>query len=214
MHNFIEVLMKIIDLSHTIVDDLPVYPGDVPVSLKHKRTLEIDTYNAFMFKSSQHVGTHVDMPMHMLSDERTADKFVIDSFIGNGVLLDVRGENEIKYKQEYNRLISSGDIVLLYTGYSDCFEHECYFTDHPVVLQSLAEFFIERRIKMIGMDLPSPDKRPFNIHKILMLRGIFIMENNTNLAALKDYPSFEVEAVPLKIQAEASLVRAFARVEK
>jgi kynurenine formamidase len=206
--------MKTIDLSQTIAGDMPVYPSDEPVSLALTKTLGAENYNAFTLKTGLHAGTHVDAPMHLLPGCQTVDRFAVGSFIGSGVLLDVCGESRIEYKKEYDAVVRQGDIVLLFTGFSRHFEEqETYFGRHPVVEAELAQFLVSRRIKMLGMDMPSPDKPPYPVHKLLLANGIFILENLTNLILLKEYEKFELTAVPLKLQAEASPVRAFARVE-
>jgi kynurenine formamidase len=64
---------------------------------------------------------------------------------------------------------------------------------------------------MIGVDMSSPDFPPFQVHKLLLGNGIFIMENMTSLKELIGIKEYEVFAQPLKIDAEASLVRASAR---
>ena len=65
---------------------------------------------------------------------------------------------------------------------------------------------------MLGIDLPSPDKYPFKIHKMLFNHNILIIENMTNLSELLLEESFEVITFPLKIRAEASMVRAVAKI--
>lgn len=62
----------------------------------------------------------------------------------------------------------------------------------------------------IGMDMPKPDNYPFEIHKLLFNNDIFIIENLTNLDKLKGVDNFQVIAFPLRIKAEASVVRAVA----
>jgi kynurenine formamidase len=64
---------------------------------------------------------------------------------------------------------------------------------------------------MLGVDMPSPDYPPFPVHKLLLNKGIFVLENLTGLEQLLGIKHFEVFEVPLKIHAEASLTRAFAR---
>jgi len=49
----------------------------------------------------------------------------------------------------------------------------------------LGDFFVEKKIKLLGMDLPSPDKYPFRIHKKLLENNILIIENLTNLSELQ-----------------------------
>lgn len=70
---------------------------------------------------------------------------------------------------------------------------------------------VRKRVKMIGLDTPSPDKIPFEIHKYLFQNNILIIENLTNLEKLIDGENFEVIALPLKIRADSSIARVIAR---
>jgi kynurenine formamidase len=65
---------------------------------------------------------------------------------------------------------------------------------------------------MVGMDMPSPDKYPFEIHKLLFDNGIYIIENLMNLDKLLGIKKFEVIALPLKIKADSSIARVVAKV--
>lgn len=202
------------DLSHILDSSTPLYPGDVDTQLSQDKFIKQDYYNAYLLHSNLHTGTHIDAPMHLLDDERVISEFDINCFFGNGVVLDVRGKSVIKMKKEYEELISPNDIVLLYTGFDKHYNDEdIYFNSHPVVDEELAQFFVDMKIKMLGIDMPAPDFPPFNIHKKLPQHDIFILENLTNLVKLIDYTSFEFFAVPLKLSAEASFVRAFAVVQ-
>ena len=57
--------------------------------------------------------------------------------------------------------------------------------------------------------MASPDLPPLAVHKRLLAAGVPMVENLTNLAALRGR-RFDFAALPLKISAEASLVRAVA----
>lgn len=201
--------MHYIDLSHPIKSDMPVYPGDLNVSLQQTLT---DEHLISDFHGSLHAGTHIDTPMHMRLNDKPISAYPLECFIGNGYLIDAKGETEIGYKKAYDH-IQKGDIVLIYSGTDKKYGADDYFLHHPVISEELALFFISRKIKMVGMDFPSPDVAPFNIHKLLLKNELFIIENMTNIQALCDIPSFEVFAQPLKINAEASPVRVFARYE-
>ncbi len=205
--------MKIVDISYAISDSMPVYPGDMGVSLKHNKMINRDHCNSFYLQTALHAGTHVDIPMHLLNEDLTVDLMPLDNFMGNGVLLDVRGVQTITYKDEYDKLVSEGDIVLLFTDFCNLLDSpERYYSDFPVIDMELVDFFISKKIKMLGLDTPSPDKIPFVIHKKLLANSINILENITGLEPLLNVTKFEVFAVPLKIQAEASLVRAFCKI--
>lgn len=72
---------------------------------------------------------------------------------------------------------------------------------------------MKNKVKMIGLDTPSPDKDPFDVHKYLFEHGVLIIENLTRLDQLLDYKSFEVIALPLNIKADSSIARVVARVK-
>ena len=66
----------------------------------------------------------------------------------------------------------------------------------------------------MGVDFPTVDNSPHRIHKLLLSNGIFIVESLTGLERLRDAGEFEFFSVPLRIEAEASPVRAFAVTEE
>ena len=207
-------LMRIIDISRTISNGMPVFPGDAEVNLIKRSSLETDGFVSYRLDIGLHVGTHIDAPMHMVDDKRFVSDFDISKFIGKGVLLNVAEENPIIMKPDYKQIISEDSIVLLHTGHDRFWSEspEEYYGNYPSVDPSLAEFLVSKKIKMLGMDMPSPDHAPYNIHKILLENDIFLLENLTNLQVLEGVSEFEVMAFPLKITAEGSFVRAVCRV--
>jgi len=205
--------MKLIDITHPLSPQTPVLPGVAALALEKVKALEEIGIHSYRLASTLHTGTHIDMPMHLVDDDRMAADFPIDCFAGRGVLLDVRGQNPIVMDVRYADMVREGDAVLLYTGFDAQYETDTYFDAHPVVEQALADFLVARKVKLVGMDLPAPDVVPYAIHKALLGNGIFVLENLTNLSALLEVPDFEVMALPLKLAAEASFVRAVCRVE-
>lgn len=206
------MIFKLIDLSHAITHHMPVHPYDDPVKLYQNRSLAADKYNNSRLEIGMHAGTHIDTPMHLTSRESFIDEMNIERFIGQGCLLDVRDEQIIGYKEKYREIVSRDDIVLLLTNHSEKYGTPEYFADHPVVDEALADFFIEKGIKMLGMDLPAPDRYPFPVHQKLFAKDILIIENMTNLSQLLSAQIFEVMAFPLKVRAEASIVRVVAKI--
>jgi kynurenine formamidase len=204
--------MRIIDISHTLDENTPLYPGDHALTITRYAELEQDKYTSYILTSGMHTGTHVDIPMHLVADDRMVSDFPPDCFIGRGALLDVRREEQIAMKPASRELVREGDIVLLYTGCDGKYHTGEYFTSHPAVSAELGDFLLSRRIKMLGMDMPAPDYPPFVFHRALLSKGIFVLENLANLGSLLNAGDFEVIALPLKIAAEASLVRAICRV--
>ncbi|HTG69124.1 MAG TPA: cyclase family protein [Candidatus Udaeobacter sp.] len=203
----------IIDLTHLIHDGMPVYPGDAETVLEQSKHMSQDGYNNHQLSINMHAGTHIDGPMHLMDIQHYINEFSVEKFVGDGVLLDVYGISVIDYKEEYEELIKAEQIVILYTGHAELYGQPAYFTDYPVLTAEFVDLLIRKRVKMIGLDTPSPDKDPFDIHKRLFVNQIFIIENLKNVQRLLDVDAFEIIALPLHIRADSSVARVIARVK-
>jgi kynurenine formamidase len=206
-------MKRLFDLTRLIEDNQPVYPGDDPTTLRRSRTLQENGFNNHRLQISMHSGTHIDGPMHMTDSRIYLDEIPLEQFVGKGILLDVRGEREIKMKPEYEDKIPQESIVLFWTGRDVIFGSEEYFLNNPSISPVLADLLVEKKTKIVGLDSSSPDKYPFEIHAKLFAAGILVMENLTGLERLVEFESFTVFALPLRIHADSSVARVIAGVE-
>lgn len=206
-------MSRLVDLSHEISSQMPVYPGDELTELEQTRFLTQHYHNNHRLVISMHSGTHIDSPMHLLPSTVYLSERPLEPFIGRGCLLDVRDQSVIEWRPEYEQLISRGSVVLLYTGHDRYYGRDSYYVDHPIVETTFCDGLLQRQITMLGMDLPSPDQPPFPVHKRLLAAGVYVLENLTNLGQLLDVSGFELIALPLKLRADGSPTRAVARVE-
>ena len=202
-----------IDLTHEITDQMPVYPGDSATGFRQTRFLDKDSYVNYELIINMHAGTYIDGPKHLTDSQSYLNDYCLETFIGEGCLLDISAEqNVIRYQQEYEDIIEGKQIVLFNTGHSKHFGKPRYFNDYPVLSMDVAKMIVKHKVKMIGLDTPSPDKYPFAVHKYLFNHGVLIIENLTRLDQLKKHKSFEVIALPLKLKADSSIARVVARV--
>jgi kynurenine formamidase len=202
-------MRKIIDLSHVVSNQSPVYPNDQPVVIETIKRYKDDGYHLSTLTSSMHVGTHIDAPLHLSALPITMDQFSLEIGIGRGIVIDVRGQEVIELKQDQLAKIKKGDIVILYTGWDQYYYSSKYY-DHPVLSMTSAKGLIEKEIAMLGMDMPSIEHYPFEIHHLMMNHGVWMIENLTHLGALDKNCFYEIYAIPIKIEAEAALSRVFA----
>lgn len=207
-------MKRYIDLTRTIVDEQAVYPGDDATSLKRSRNLSIDGFNNHRLQISMHSGTHIDGPMHMSDSPLYIDQMPLEKFVGSGVLLDVRGQNEILLKEEYVDRIAERSIVLFWTGRDEIFGNREYFVENPFITEDFAKLLVKKKVKAVGFDSSSPDRYPYPVHGILFSNGVLIIENLTNLASLQGVVNFEVLTLPLKIHADSSIARVIAAVQE
>lgn len=205
--------MKLIDLSQDIRNSMPVYPGDCEVILTQSHLFNRDKYNDHRLETGMHVGTHVDGPMHMTDVNQYLCDFDLESFCGEGCIINAQNESIIKLKDEHMEIIKENSIVLIHTGMDRYYGTEKYYSEHPVLDMLLCEVLVNKRVKMVGFDMPSPDKFPFELHKYLLNNKILILENLTNIDKIKGSNDFEVIAFPLKIKSDSCMVRAVAKIK-
>ena len=108
--------------------------------------------------------------------------------------------------------IEAGNIVLFHTGMIEKYKDEAYFTGYPEISEEVANYLVEKRVKIVGVDMCSPDHPPFKIHKILLGSGVLIIENLTNLDKLIG-KEFKVYALPIKFALDGAPARVIAQIK-
>jgi len=201
-----------IDLSHPISPNMPCYPGDQQVSLRQLSFYEQEGHNNFLLATGMHSGTHLDGPMHLTSSLTRIAELPLELFAGKGFLVDVSGQATIDLPASALDHLPPGAVLLFYTGFDSYYNDSFYYLNYPAISENTAHLLVKKKVKMVGMDFPSPDYAPFNIHKILLNSNILILENLTNLSSLLPCREFELLAFPLKIEADSSPVRVVARI--
>ena len=83
--------MRVINLTHTITPDIPVYPGTEPPTFEPANTYERDGFRETLVTMYTHTGTHIDPPYHLYPDRTRLDEFPADRFVGMALRIDCRG---------------------------------------------------------------------------------------------------------------------------
>lgn len=201
--------MQFIDLSVKLDENTPIYPGNPAIEILTASRLAEDGFNDKKITLGNHIGTHIDAPAHMIESGKTLDTYPLETYIGNGIAIDVRNGFDIHDIE--NAAISAKDIVLLYTGMSAKSYEPSYFNDSPEIPLDFAQELVKRGIKTIGMDMCSPDGEPFAIHKLFLSNDILIIENLTNLNQLIG-KRFKIIALPLNMSIDGAPARVIAEV--
>jgi len=209
------IRVKIIDLTHPIHSEMPVYPGTEGPNVSAGWTIEKDGFRESRIHMCTHTGTHVDAPAHIIRGAKSLDQVPMDRFIGKSVVIDLTqsiGKTiDISDLMRHESRIRNSDFVLLHTGWHRFWGNSCYFEDYPVLTQQAAEWLCDMNLKGIGVDMISVDAchtTEFLIHNILLEHQLIIIENLTNLDALPG-PDFIFSCFPLYLdQADGSPVRA------
>ncbi len=82
--------MRIIDVSLTLSDKLPVWPGDPRVSLERVRKIEDGANSNVSHLDMQvHTGTHIDAPVHFLQGGTGVDRISLPELIGPCFVVEI-----------------------------------------------------------------------------------------------------------------------------
>jgi kynurenine formamidase len=215
-------IRRIVDLSHGIDANTPVYPGDPQPSLTPAATIAEDGFNVLHVRMGSQTGTHVDAPYHFLADGARIDELDLTLCGGPAVVADLRGRpprTPIEWadlEPDAGRL-GPGRILILHTGWSQHWGSNTYF-DHPYLSADAAERVIAAGVRAIGLDtlnldetvLDGPHPSDFAAHHVVLGAGGVIVENLTNLEAV-DWDEPLVSVLPLRlVGADGAPVRAVA----
>jgi kynurenine formamidase len=192
---------------------MPVYPGEESPTLIVDKTIKNDGYNGMRLESNMHSGTHIDAPMHVRNIDLTIDKFDVGLFTGKACLIDVSGQNPVRFQPGWGQKFRDHEIVLFRTYHNRTWNTPGYFGGYPDFEALIAEKLVENGVRITGFDSPSPDRMPYNFHMAFLQGERFMLESLTNLKELPVDRSFRLFAFPLKVQAEASLLRVVAELE-
>ncbi len=209
--------MKIIDLTHYIYPEMPVYPGTEPPSFSTPCTIEKNGFTETKIALYSHTGTHIDAPAHIIPEAKTLDQLNIDHYFGQTCMLDLtsvkEGTIDIADLKPYEDLMGQNDFVLLHTGWSQFWNKTGYFEGYPLLSTEAATWLSQFRLKGLGIDMISIDREgtsDFPIHRIFLEQNVVIIENLTNLQELPR-AGFSFSCLPLKFEnADGSPVRAIA----
>ena len=186
----------IIDLTMSIDEETPVFPGDPKQEIKQYATIKENGWNEKRLTINSHFSTHIDAPFHMLENGKKLTDFPIEKFIGECIVIDVR--NQVLIKSDLNK-VKEGDSVFFYTGHTKKAYREDFFKNNPVISEDTANKLIKKKVKIVGIDSYTPDNNPFPVHKLLFKHDILIIENLINLDKLNG-KRCKCYILPLKIQ--------------
>ena len=209
--------MDIIDLSHFISPNMPVYPGTQPPMFESGCTIDADGFLEKKITFYSHTGTHMDAPAHLIKDAKTLEQLPIAHFYGKAIRLhrDHRSTQtiDIAELEPHRSRLKKIDFLLIHTGWSRYWGTDRYFSGYPVLSAEAANWIGQLGLKGFGLDAVSVDKvdsQNFTVHKSLLRHDTIIIENLANLEKLTDKP-FMFSCFPLKFEnADGSPVRAVA----
>ncbi len=186
---------RIVDLSLPLRDGGPSYPSDPPLRIQPYRTFAAGGCNVSIVSMGTHQGTHLDAPWHFIEGGKPLDRIPLTVFYGPAVMVDLAPGGELAAKTpitpemlaQHEAAFVSGGRVILRTGWYARFGRPEYFSDLPSLTAEAARWIADKRIALLGLDMPTPSKiAGRECHHTLLGPGaeIVIVEGLTNLHEL------------------------------
>ena len=178
--------MTVIDLTHAVSGEMPVYPGTLPPRLDAACTIEQNGFRETLLTMFSHTGTHMDAPAHLFLGGRTLDQFPASQFCGKALVVDCTdlcagAKVPLSHVTRYGKQADEADFLLFRFGWDRYWGQEEYFGDFPAIGAEIADYVIQTRKKGIGVDTISVDpmsEPTLPIHKqLLQTDNIVLIEN-------------------------------------
>lgn len=164
--------IKVYDLSQNTSILTPPWPTYEPLQVKFFKRLSPNGANGMLITTSNHVGTHLDGPLHFDTAGRDIASLEMSKLMGPGVVVDLSdiAEDWSIYtpKDIMDRVeVREGDILYINTGYHKYgfdqpgADEKRYMLRHPGPSMDFVDWVIKMKIKHIAVDCGSAD-HPMN----------------------------------------------------
>lgn len=211
--------MKVIDLTHVIRQNMPVYPNTESPTLQPANTYEKDGFKETRISMFSHTGTHMDPPAHLFKEGKTLDAFEPEQFIGKALVINCKDLNEgesitMQHLNKYQDKVKQADFLLFNLGWDKYWGSDAYFGNYPCIDDEVLDFIINGNYKGIGFDVigldPIADENLTRHKKLFSSKEIINIENLKNLDCCGD-DLFLFSCFPLLIEdSDGSPIRAIA----
>jgi len=161
-----------------------------------------------------HSFSHVDSPLHYLSNTKSIDEVPIETFFGDCAVLDVSYKKDkepinANDLEENGANVKENDIVLVKSLWDEKYSYKTseYWLNAPYLTFDACYWLVKRNVKAVALDFPFIGNER---HSIILREGVGLIEYLCNVGCLTQN-RVKLFAVPLKIiGATGSPCRAFA----
>jgi arylformamidase len=196
--------MPIYDITLTISNDLPVWPGDTPIDLRRNKDMrDGELYTLSQITTTVHVGSHLDAPMHFLRDGHGVDQIDLNKLIGPCFVVDLPNVDSIDAQAlERANIPANVTRLLCRTRNSEYWPHgdNVFHTDFVPIDPSGAEWIVQHGIQLVGVDYLSVGAYEGGIptHEILLSNGVVPVEG-LDLSHIEP-GEYQLICLPLKLK--------------
>ena len=209
-------------LPYKDIYDISVFLGteavDTPGSPQYSRDEIVyrvgdrEICNIAKLMMSSHSGTHIDTPAHFIPDGKNLDEYPLEQWILPAQVVNIEDREAVRPIELNNLDIAPGEALLFrtYNSTSGKVVSGVYSEDFIYVSPEAADFCVERRVSLVGIDYGTIEKHgdlDYPTHHKLLGNEILILEGIN----LKEVPpgKYTLFCPPLRIKgAEGAPARA------
>jgi len=182
-------MSRVRDISLAIEPGLPTWPTSEGFRTRWAMRLEAgDPANVTVLDLDVHTGTHVESPLHFISDGDPLDAVPIDVFVGPAQVVEVTGPAVTAATLEAARVPSGSARLLIKTANSARWADGWgpFDPDYVALARDAADWVARHGIQLVGLDHLSIERYgdEGETHRILMRAGVTILEG-LNLAGVE-----------------------------
>ena len=120
---------KVEDMTHELHENFPTYFGSPQFSMEQKFNWDEHKFNLFELKMSEHVGTHIDAPLHFSKDGNSVAEIPVSNLVAPLCVIDIAARaagaadttvtpDDIKGWMAANGDIPAGACVAMHSGWA------------------------------------------------------------------------------------------------
>ncbi|MDP2939759.1 MAG: cyclase family protein [Candidatus Omnitrophota bacterium] len=187
-------IKKLVLLSHAINEQTPLYAGKKGIILKKIKSItKGDSSNAMHWSFPNHIGTHIDVPLHFMAKGLSVTDFKPKSWLFQKIsLIEIKNiKPDCLIGSESVGKLRDSDLILIKTGFEKYRNNKIYWKKSPALDSELAGFLKYKcpSLRAVGIDSISISNLNNRLmgrisHKAFLSRNILLIED-MKLSALK-----------------------------
>jgi arylformamidase len=196
--------MPIYDLSVPLSSELPTYPGDPGIQISAWSSLDNgDAANVSAVNFGAHTGTHVDAPAHFLQNAKKVEALALEVLIGEAEVIEVPEELRVIDEDFVAKNCQVGTARVLFKTRNSAFwtgDFADFRTDFTHLDLSAAQWLVQQRVKLVGIDYLSIEKfhsQDHAVHRAFLTHDVIILEG-LNLSGVPA-GKYELICLPLRL---------------
>ena len=151
------------NLSHRFGFQSPNWPYFQDVHIERIHYMAKSGVLSQRITTSMHNTTHIDAPAHVVEDTPFIDEVPLPHFFGSGIVVSIPKKlwEPITYddlEKAAGHAVRPHDVVIVNTGWHHKYrDSEEYFCKCPGFVPSAGDWFVEKKVKVVGHDTQAND---------------------------------------------------------